>query len=208
MLTYFTNASPWERQRHFESIRGRQWIHAMFNGYSKLEFAFSFSLYPDLSTKQWLLPTRFLTLTFTTPRNVSELNILHYGYFTPSSVHFTENKKCWPNAAIIGRVVHNQYRHCIRGSTLERPITFRVSAWNVTSLHLGLEIMPRCNIVNFVNKIKRLFGKYGASNVNEAVFFFASVYEYCSRLISSVHILYGYSKQLRMCSMFPNDQTI
>ena len=35
--------------------------------------------------------------------------------------------------------------------------------------------MSLCNIVNSVNKIKRLFRKYGASNVNEAFLFDVSI---------------------------------
>ena len=35
--------------------------------------------------------------------------------------------------------------------------------------------MSLCNIVNSVNKIKRLFRKYGASNVNETFLFNVSI---------------------------------
>ena len=45
----------------------------------------------------------------------------------------------------------------------------------MTSLHFCLEIMSLCNIVNSVNKIKRLFRKYGASNVNETFLFDVSI---------------------------------
>ena len=34
---------------------------------------------------------------------------------TPPSIHFMGRKNCWPNAAMSGRVVHNQYRQCMRG---------------------------------------------------------------------------------------------
>ena len=76
-----------------------------------------------------------------------------------------------------GRVVHNQYRHCIKGSSLEWPITVYASTWNVTSLHLWFGIMSLWDTVNFLNKIKRLFRKYNVSKVNEAFLFDVSIDE-------------------------------
>ena len=35
-------------------------------------------------------------------------------FHIPSSIHFTGRKNCWLNAAMSCRVVHNQYRHCMR----------------------------------------------------------------------------------------------
>ena len=50
--------------------------------------------------------------------------------------------------------------------------------------------MSLCNIVNSVNKIKRLFRKYGASNVNETFLFDVSILLLLSNIQSAPFILH------------------
>ena len=45
--------------------------------------------------------------------------------------------------------------------------------------------MPLCNIVKSVNKIKRLFRKYGVSNVNEAFLSDVSIFTVCAYQVRS-----------------------
>ena len=74
-----------------------------------------------------------------------------------------------------GREVDNQYRHCRRGSSVERPITFHVSILNVTSLRFRLGI-----IINSLNKNKRLFIKHGVPIVTEMFLFDVNIHFFTS----------------------------
>ena len=76
---------------------------------------------------------------------------------------------------MFGRVVHNQYRHCIRGWQFRTAYNFShfsIKCDKFAFLIRDYVTMYARSIVNSVNKIKRLFRKYDALNVNEAFLFF------------------------------------
>ena len=135
MPTFFTGTSP---LRMSVPLRKHMWA-TVDRCYVPLSFQFQFALKlfsSSGSVNETLAFTKkFVALTYMTPRNASEMiffiannvSIFH----TSPSIYFTERKNCWLNAAMSGWVVDNQYRHCIRGSSVERPITFHVSIWNV-----------------------------------------------------------------------------
>ena len=99
MPTFFT----WERQHHTESICGRQWINTIYCCHSNLNLLFntSGSVNEILAFIQnnCCVNVHATEMKFFTAKNV-------WIFHTPSSIHFTERKNYWLNAAMSGRVVY------------------------------------------------------------------------------------------------------
>ena len=112
ILTFFTETSP---LRALAPLPKRVWA-TMDQGYVKLSFQFQFAL--KLSNTSGSV-NKILAFA----KNIccvdihKKIPVLQrtYWYFTSSFIHFTGRKICWLNAAMSGRVVLNQSRHCIRG---------------------------------------------------------------------------------------------
>ena len=105
----------WECQHTPKAYVGRCYIPLSF------QFQFALKLFnSSRSVNETLAFTQnVLALTYTTPRNASEMKFFiaknAWIFHTPCSIHFTDRKNCWLNAAMSGWVVDNQHRHCIRG---------------------------------------------------------------------------------------------
>ena len=110
----------------------------------------------------------FLSLTSCNALNIWILYTIACSNYSEKEV-LTECTDIWSNSTLAV---------ASGGSILKRSITFHASTWNVSSLHFWMGIIWLCYIVNSLNLIKRLFGKYVVSNMTEVFLFDVSIYPF------------------------------